>query len=108
MRVLISIAPRLYRELLALALKERDPCLEVRVAAPQDLGRQARSFAPHLLLRTREAPVEQTHATSWVELNFNDGPVHATVYIEGRHSEIEDAGINDLSAIIDETRRSIS
>jgi len=51
MRVLISIKPRLYRESLALTLRRYRPDFEVRVAAPEDVEEEIRSFAPQLLVR---------------------------------------------------------
>ena len=75
MRVLISIKPRLYRESLALTLRRYRPDFEVRVAAPEDVEEEIRSFAPQLLVRndTDELDEEVLQRVPFrVEVRYSD------------------------------------
>ena len=52
MRVLLSISPRMYREVVALAIHRSRPDLYIRVAPPEYAAGELTSFRPHLLVHT--------------------------------------------------------
>ena len=54
MRILITIAPRIYREVLALSIHRRRPDFEVLLAPPGSLDGRAERFGPHVLLQDAE------------------------------------------------------
>lgn len=103
MRVLIAVAPLMYREVFALAIHERRPDVEVLISPPAPLDGRAESFAPHLLVRNDagEAAVERlTGALCRVEMLYGDS-LDARVSLDGEVREIEDIGIDGLIEVID-------
>ena len=106
MRILIALAPLMYRQTLALTLKgRRPPHDEVLIAAPQALNREASRFHPHLVVCNDNASEVEVAVPCWVVIRFHDG-MDATVSISGQSSRLfQDIGIDDLLEVIDETER---
>jgi hypothetical protein len=52
MRVLVSISPRMYREVVALSIHRSRPDLDIRLAPPEYAAGELASFRPHLLIHT--------------------------------------------------------
>jgi hypothetical protein len=109
MRVLITIQPLMYREALALAIRNRRPDLEILIGPEASLDGQIEGFAPHLLVRndTDGADMEQqAGALCWVEILYSDR-LNARVSLDGEVREIEDMCIDDLISLIEQTERLI-
>lgn len=109
MRILVTVAPCMYREALALAIHQRRPDIEILIASMATLDGQAESFGPHLLVRndTDGAVMELlTGALCWVEILYSDG-LDARVSLDGGVWEIEDISTDDLIGIIEKTERLI-
>ena len=109
MRVLITVAPLMYREVFALAIHNRRPDIEVLVGPEASLDGEAERFAPHLLVRndTDGADVERlTGALCRVEILYSDG-LNARVSLDGKVWKIEDICIDDLISLIEQTERLI-
>lgn len=105
MRILITAAPLMYRELFALAVHRRRPDIEILIAPSATLDGQVESFAPHLFVRndTDGAGMERlTGALCWVEILYSDG-LDARISLDGKVWEIEDISMDDLIDIIEET-----
>ncbi len=49
-RVLVTIAPRSYREAVALYIHQHWPPVEVLIAPPEELDREVGRFRPHVLV----------------------------------------------------------
>lgn len=104
-RVLISIAPRSYRESLAIVLQRDRPDAEVRVCNPGPLEQETRSFEPHLLICNDDIhPGLKDLVHSRVEILFKDD-LHANVSVDGSEQTIRDVSISDLLKVMDETDR---
>lgn len=104
MRVLITVAPLMYREAFALAIHQRRPDIEVLIAPPATPDVRAERFAPHLLVRndTVGADVDRlTEAPCRVEIIYGDS-LDARVSLDGEVWEIEDIGIEGLIEIIEQ------
>ena len=102
-RVLISIAPRSYRESLAIALQRDRPESEVRVAPPSLLEAEAQLFQPHMVICNDESyPKLDGIINSRVEILFIDD-LHANISLDGRSEKIRDVGIDDLLKVLDQT-----
>lgn len=104
MRVLITVAPLMYREALALAIHQRRPDIEVLVVAPAELDGQAERFAPHVFVRndTDGADMDRlTEALCWIEILYSNG-LNARVSLDGEVWEIEDISIEGLIEIIEQ------
>ena len=107
-RVLISIAPRSYREALAIALQRECPGDEVRIAPPDLLEAEAELFQPHMVVCNDESyPKLADIVHSKVEILFIDD-LHANVSVDGQNEKIRDVSIADLLKVLDETRSSVA
>ena len=101
-RVLVAVEPRMYREVLVVALRQRRPRIEVILADPAALDRMVERCEPDVVVCSRTTSLVQEIAVSWVQVTANDG-LEAEVSVGGRHSAISDLGIEDLLAVVDET-----
>jgi len=101
MRVLISIKPRLYRESLALTLRRYRPDFEVRVAAPEDVEEEIRSFAPQLLVRNDTDGLDEgvlQRVPFRVEVRYSDS---MSARIDSNY-EVSDISTEGLLRVADE------
>ena len=103
MRILVAIAPRSYREALALSLQRHRPNAEVRIATPAVLDREVERFEPHVVV-CNDGVTEKVRKSvpSWVEIMFHDS-LNANVSVDARTSTVEDIATDDLLAVVDET-----
>ena len=102
MRILITVAPLMYREALAMAIYQDLPDAEVMIGSLGQLDGQAENFAPHLLIRNDTDGADmslQTGALCWVEVLYSNG-LNARISLDGEVWEIEDIGIEDLLGIV--------
>lgn len=103
-RVLITIAPLSYRQVLMLTLQRRRPQVEVILSRPEELDGEVERLAPDLVVRNVVTQGVRDRVISWVEMLVHDGP-GANVCVSGAPSTLEDAGTEELLAIVDETER---
>ena len=110
MRILVTVKPRMYRETLALALHEHRPDAEVMLAPSGSLDGEVKDFRPHLLVRNDNdgASPEYLNAIACrLEILFSDG-MGARVNLDGRVRKMDDMGVEDLLAVVDEIEELIS
>jgi hypothetical protein len=110
MRILVAVAPTMYRETLAHVLRRDRPDDEVRLADPQALDREAASFGPHLLVCNDNAPEvrEEVSVPSWVVIRYHDH-LSASVFLDGQDTRlVQDMAIEDLLGVVDETQRLVA
>ena len=100
---MVTIDPRMYREVLLISLVRRCPTVEARLAEPGALDAQVASFEPHVVVCAEATPKVRETATSWVEVATPRSGMNAQVCVGSRCSRIEDVTVEDLVAIIDET-----
>ena len=106
--VLVAIDPRMYREVVAHAVREQRPRTDVLTAEPKDLDREARRLSPDLIVCNRATDAVREVALSWVELEVRPGPgsLDANVKVDSwPTSKVEQAEIADVVAALDETER---
>ena len=105
LRVLVTVEPRMYREALGLAVQRNRPEAEVMLVSADALDGQVDGFEPHVLVRNDtdgEVPERLLGSVVCrVEVLFTDG-LAVRVSVGGRSYQIEDAGIEDLIALVDE------
>jgi hypothetical protein len=108
-RVLISIAPRSYRESLAIALQRERPEAEVRIAPPELLGSETHSFKPHMIVCNDDPSYPELDGLvhSRVEILFVDD-LHANISVDGYDKTIRDVSIEDVLKVLDETGDSVA
>ncbi len=106
MRILIAIAPAMYRETLSNVLRNHRPNDEVRFADPQALDREAASFRPHLIVCNDNASeVQEISVPSWVVIRYQDS-LNASVFLDGQDTQlIQDIDIEELLGVVEETQR---
>ena len=104
-RVLVTVEPRMYREAIALAVQRDRPDAEVILVSAVGLDGQVDGFEPHMLVRndSDEAIPEELLGSMVcrMEVLFTDG-MAARVSVGESSYTIEDAGIEDLLALVDE------
>ena len=102
MRILITVAPLMYREALAIAIHQDLPESEVMIGSLGQLDGQAENFAPHLLIRNDTDGADmslQTGALCWIEVLYSNG-LNARISLDGAVWEIDDIGIEDLLGLV--------
>ena len=106
MRILIAIAPAMYRETLANALRNHRSNDEVRFADLQALDREAALFRPHLIVCNDNASeVQEISVPSWVVIRYQDS-LNASVFLDGQDTQlIQDIDIEELLGVVEETQR---
>lgn len=110
MRILVTVRPKMYRETLALALHEHRPDAEVMLVSADSVDGQVKEFAPDLLVRNDNdglAPEYLNGIACRIEILYTDG-MGARINLNGRMREIEDMGVEDLLAVLDEVEEFIS
>lgn len=106
MRILVAVAPLMYRETLAHILEINRPSDDVRLADPQALEREASSFRPHLIVCSDNASeVQEVSVPSWVVIRYQDS-LNASVFVDGQDTRLfQDIAIEDLIGVVEETQR---
>ena len=108
-RALIALAPRMYREVIALSVYRHHPGLDVRVSPPEAAERELVGFQPHLLVHTgiNGVPTETlADIPCRVEVLWDVGPYGRTgldgkISVDGKVSEAPDMSIEDLLRVVD-------
>ena len=101
MRVLVAIAPQMYRQAVVLTLRNHRPSVEVEACDPEDLERNLARFLPRLLVCHHTAPDVRERVAYRVEILYEDS-LDAAVVTDGRVTRVADIDIDRLLAVLDE------
>ncbi len=105
MRILVTVSPLMYREAIALSIHDHRPGSEVLLAPPWPTGGRPGRFGPHVLVHDAEEaalpPALAGGVACRVRVRVADR-VDVTVEAGGAVSEVRDADLEDLLAILDE------
>ena len=105
MRILITITPRLYREVLALSIHLRCPDFKVLLAHPLSLSGEAERFGPHVLVQDAyTAPsslVLPDRMLCRIQI-LDTGRMDAAIELDATVSEVNDVSLEDLFAVLEE------
>jgi len=111
LRILLTITPRIYREVLALSIHRRRPDFEVLLAPPWPLDGKAELFEPHVLVQDADEaglpPVlaqDEQGVVCRVRMLIADR-IDATIELDGTTSEIHDVCLDDLFEVLEEAER---
>jgi hypothetical protein len=107
-RILITITPRLYREVLALSIHRQRPDFEVMLAPPDSLDGEAKRFGPHVLVQDADEEGLPQAVPDGVVCRVSvltKERMDATIEVDGTSSEIHDACLEDLFEVLDKARR---
>ena len=108
MRILLAVAPTMYRQTLEHFIRRNRPNDEVLLAKPDSLERDAASFRPHLIVCNDTAPeVREVSVPSWVVIRYHDS-LSASVFFDGQDPRlIQDIELADLLGVVEETERMV-
>jgi hypothetical protein len=100
--VLIAIAPQLYREAIANAVRSQRPdVIEVGVCPPEDLDWELTLSQPELLVCHDTAPEARELVHNRIEIYCGDS-LEATVFREGdRTTKVANIGLRRLLTVLD-------
>ncbi len=104
MRVVLANEPRYYREVLAAALRELRPGLEVVEVEPGCLDAAVAAHPARLVVCSAALAALQAGAPAWVLL-YPDGADHAVVCLDGDETVVPGFGLEDLAAAVDAAAR---
>ena len=106
--MLVAIAPRSYREAVALYIHNHRPLAEVLIAPPGELENEVGRFRPHVVVSNEATEDVRGSVHSWVEILFEDS-LSANVRVDGlRSRKVEDIGMDDLFGVLDKTEELLS
>jgi hypothetical protein len=104
MRVLVTVSPLMYRQVIARFVHRHRPGHEVRMASPEASAQEVARFRPHLLVRNDNdglSPEVLADVPFWVEVGYSDG-MDARLSADGEVSEASDISMEDLLRVVDE------
>lgn len=90
----------MYRQMLALVLRELRPRAEVILAAPESLDGEAERYSPHLVVCNEVTEGVLSSGASWMEILYTDS-LKARASVGEKDLVNEDAGIDFLLAVLD-------
>jgi hypothetical protein len=106
-RILITITPRLYREVLALSIHRRRPHFEVLLVppgAPGNLDGEAARFEPHVFVQDADdaglPPALAEGVVCRVQILKADR-IDATIELDSATSELRDASLDELLEVLE-------
>ncbi len=100
-RILVATEPRAYREVMAGALQELRPRVEVVVVEPDDLDAALTRLRPHLVVSSRSVETLPDCPIAWVLL-YPSGATTALICVDGRHITLDDLPFERLLSLVDE------
>ncbi len=105
MRILITITPRMYREVLALSILRRRPDFEVLLAPPESLDGEAERFGPHVLVQDADEDGLLLGLPDGVLCRIrllDTGRMDATIELYEMASEVQDVSLEELFGVLEE------
>ena len=101
MRVLVTVTPLMYRQAMALSIRRQRLGLDVRVAPPEDTGRELAEFRPHLLVHNDGlGPEDVADVPCRVKVLYSDS-MDAHISADGQVSTASDMSTEDLLGVVD-------
>ena len=101
-RVLMANEPRAYREVIAAAIRELRPGVEVITVEPDDLEGSIPRLAPDIVVCNRATGPVRDRVPVWVEL-YPDYAPWSVVSVRGVRSTLADIQLPDILSIVDRT-----
>ncbi len=105
MRILISIEPRSYGQVVGSAIQLLRPHLEVVVVEPEDFVPEAERLRPELLLsHLRGSEIPSGRVKAWIELSVEHGRPSAAC-VDGSIKVLADPNLDDVLSIVEEAEQ---
>lgn len=108
-RILVTLEPQMYGEVLAFHIRQERPLSEVTRASSQTLNAEAQRTRPHLIIANEVPPElkEEIGVFFWVELSTDDGLV-ASISADGYSTTIHDVSLQDLVTAVDKAEEELA
>ncbi|MBA2713934.1 MAG: hypothetical protein H0U55_10345 [Rubrobacteraceae bacterium] len=104
MRILITVTPRIYREVFALSIHRQRPDFEVLLAPPGSLDGRIGRFWPHVLVQDADdaalPPMLPDGMLCCIQL-LDTGRMGATIQLDGTVSEVKDIRLEGLFGVLE-------
>jgi hypothetical protein len=108
-RILITITPRLYREVIALCIHRRRPDFDVLIAPLWPLDGRAERFEPHVLVQDADEaglpPALAGGVVCRVRVLKKPYRIDVIIEVDGTTSEIRDPCLEDLLGVVEGAER---
>ena len=104
MRVVLANEPRYEREVLAAALRQLRPDVEVAELTPDRLDGELAALRPRLVVCGAASAAVRARVPAWVLL-YPEGAGHAVVCLGGEERVVPAFGLADLVAAVDAAGR---
>ena len=109
MRILISVKPRMYGEVIALSFHNHRSDAEVLLCPPEILYQELGRFVPHLVVLNDNhgaTPDGMSGVLYRVEILLG-ASMDARISVDGQAREVKDICTEDLLAVVDEAEKMI-
>ena len=109
LRIFVANTPSMYREAVAISLRLHRPDAEVLLGPPGALGGSVGRFRPHLVVLDRgDGALLEGLPVALPRLEIRlDTRMDGWISANGRVTEIEDVGTQDLLALVDEVEKTV-
>lgn len=96
--------PRAYREVIAEAVRELRPGVEVRTTEPDALDDAVSDFGPDVVICSKATEAVRERATTWLEL-YPEFGARSVASVDGETVAFEEIQLSDILSVIDRTER---
>lgn len=102
MRVMVAHSQAAYREVIAIALRDFRPHLEVIVAEPEELDREFANTLPQLVVCSRVTDLVERNTLAWIELYPDSNATESVVSLAGKKVIYPNMDFETLLSVLDE------
>ena len=108
MKVLVAYEDnyRFYRQVIARAIGNLRPQLEVRCVGLEKLERELVLFDPHAVVSGQASGLDPGNRTAWVELTVEPS-YPADIRLDGGHTKTENPTLADVLSVLDEAEEQL-
>ena len=106
--MLVAIAPRSYREAVALYIHRHRRQADVSIVPPDGVDAEVGRASPHLVVCNEVSEAVREVAITWVRILFEDSLEVEISIGGGRSRRVEDVGMDDLLEVFDRTEALLS
>lgn len=104
MRLLMANEPRAYREVIAEAVRELRPDVEVKTVELDALDDAVSAFEPDMVICSKATEAVREGVLAWLEL-YPEFSARSVASVDGETSTIEEIQLPDILSFIDRTKR---
>lgn len=103
-RLLMANEPRAYREVIAEAVRDLRPEVDVMTVEPEELDGAISDFGPDMVICSVATETVKRSVLVWVELYPEFNP-RSVISVKDETSQIEEIQLADLLSVVDRTER---